>query len=200
MSYASVGMMYPVFAPLVSHTDGSMPTYGNGIVLCEAREVTITKTYNDNPLDGDDRVVDDDNGLTALQYEFESTGLTDDMRITLFGETKNANTSIGGQWESDNETPYGAFAFIRRMRENGTKKFEAWIALKIKFQETTQTAKTKSGNQIEWGTPKLSGRAAALDVDGSGDLRFRLHETFDTAAAAKSWINTLLNISAATTT
>ena len=199
MSYASVGMMYPVFAPLVSHTDGSMPNYGTGIVLCEAREVTINKTYNNNPLEGDDHTVDDDNGLTALGYEFESTGLTDDQRIILFGETKNANTVIGGQWESDNETPYGAFAFIRRMRDNGTKKFEAWIALKIKFQETTQTTKTKTGHQIEWGTPKLSGTAASLDVDGSGDLRFRLHDTFDTAAAAKSWINTLLNVSAATT-
>lgn len=199
MSYASVGMMYPVFAPLQSHTDGSMPTYGTGIVLGEAREVTINKTYNNNPLDGDDHIVDDDNGLTALGYEFENTGLTDDDRIVLFGEEKNANTSIGGQWESDNETPYGGFGFIRRMRDNGTKKFEAWIALKIKFQETQQTAKTKSGNQIEWGTPKLSGNAAALDVDGSGDLRFRLHDTFDSAAAAKSWINTILNVSAATT-
>lgn len=199
MSYASVGMMYPVFAPLLSHTDGQMPTYGTGIVLCEAREVTVNKTYNNNPLEGDDHVVDDDNGLTALGYDFESTGLTDAMRIVLFGETKNANTVIGGQWESDNETPYGGFGFIRRMRENGEKKFEAWIALKIKFQETQQTASTKTGNQITWGTPKLSGNAASLDVDGSGELRFRLHETFDTAATAKAWINNLLNVSAVTT-
>ena len=117
MSYASVGMMYPVFAPLLSHTDGQMPVYGTGIVLCEAREVTVNKTYNNTPLEGDDHVVDDDNGLTALGYEFENTGLTDAMRIVLFGESKNANTVIGGQWESDNETPYGGFGFIRRMRE-----------------------------------------------------------------------------------
>lgn len=198
MSYASVGMMYPVFAPLVSHTDGSMPVYGPGIVIHEARTATVTKEYNDNPLEGDDRVVDDDNGLTGLTIDFESTGLDDDDRIVLFGEEKYGTT---GQWESDNETPYGGFAYIRKMRSgDGTKKFEAWLTLKIKFQETRQEARTKEGNQITWGTPTLSGRGAALDVDGSGKLRFRLHQAFDSAAAAKTWINNLLNVSPATTT
>ena len=32
MANANVGMMYPVFAPLTTHTDGSMPTYGTGVV------------------------------------------------------------------------------------------------------------------------------------------------------------------------
>ena len=200
MSYASVGMMYPVFAPLVSHTEGQMPTYGTGVILSEAREITVNKTYNNNPLDGDDRVVDDDNGLTGLGYEFENTGLNDEQRQVVFGEETNANTATGGQWESDNETPYGGFAYIRRMRaDNGDRTFEVWLALKIKFQDTQQVAKTKSGNQIEWGTPKLSGNAAALDVDGSGKLRFRLHKTFTSASAAKSWINTILNVNAVTT-
>ena len=200
MSYASVGMMYPVFAPLQSHTDGSMPTYGTGFVIHEAREVTVNKTYNDNPLEGDDREVDNDNGLTALGYEFESTGLDDSDRVKLFGEELNANTVTGGQWESDNATPYGGFAFIRKMRgDDGSRKYEVWLALKIKFQETQQQARTKQGNQIEWGTPKLSGRCAALNVDDSGKMRFRLHKTFDTVSAAKAWIGTMLNVSAATT-
>ena len=50
MARPNVGMMYPVFAPLVSHKDGSMPVYGTGVVIQEARNATITKTYNDNPL------------------------------------------------------------------------------------------------------------------------------------------------------
>ena len=71
MANANVGMMYPVFAPLNTHTDGSMPTYGSGVVIHEARNATVTKTYNDNPLYGDDRIVDDDNGMTALNVSFE---------------------------------------------------------------------------------------------------------------------------------
>lgn len=200
MSYAVVGMMYPVFAPLLSHTPGSMPQYGTGKVLKEGREVTITRTFSDNPLYGDNEEQDNDNGLTAIQYEFENTGIDDDDRIFLFGEEKNANTVIGGQWESDNATPYGGFGHIRRMRMgDGTKKYEAWICLKIKFQETQQTARTQEGNQITWGTPKLTGNGASLDVDGSGENRFRLHDTFNSASAAKAWINSILNVSNTTT-
>lgn len=197
MSYANTGMMYPVFAPLNSHQDGHMPVYGTGHVIHEARLATVNKEYNENPLHGDNRIVDDDNGLTGLTIDFESTGIDDEDRQLLFGEETWGTT---GQWESDNETPYGGFGYIRRMRgDKAGRKFEAWLTLKIKFQETRQEARTQEGNQITWGTPTLSGRAAALDVDGEGKLRFRLHQTFDTVSAAKAWLNTLLNVSSATT-
>lgn len=197
MANPNVGMMYPVWAPLTSHTEGSMPVYGTGRVIQEARNATVNKTYNDNPLYGDDRIVDDDNSLTALTMTFESTGLSDEDRVALFGEEANANTTTGGQWESDNETPYGGFGYIRKMRLNGVKKFEAWLVLKIKFQEESQATNTKEGS-ISWGTPTLNGRAASLYVDSSDKQRFRLHKSFDTIAAAKTWLNTLLNVSATT--
>lgn len=197
MSYANVGMMYPVFAPLVSHEDGAMPSYGTGRVIHEARTATVTREFGDNPLHGDDRIVDDDNGMTGLRIEFESTGLDDGDRVALFGE-ESAGTTLGGYWESDNETPYGGFAYIRKMRGDDGKKYEVWLALKIKFQEATQSTNTRQG-QISWGTPTITGRGASLDVDGTGKERFRIHQTFDSVAAAKSWINTMLNVSAATT-
>ena len=197
MSYANTGLMYPVFAKLTSHQDGQMPVYDTGRVIHEARVATITKEYSENPLYGDNRIVDDDNGLTGLTIEFESTGIDDNDRKLLFGEEAWGTT---GQWESDNETPYGGFGYIRRMKDDKTgRKYEAWLTLKIKFQETRQEARTQEGNQITWGTPTLSGRAAALDVDGGTKLRFRLHQTFDNIAAAKAWINTMLNVGSATT-
>lgn len=198
MANPNVGMMYPVFAPLVSHTDGSMPTYGTGTRIQEARNCTITKTYNSNPLYGDDRIVDDDNGLQELTASFESTGLSDSDRKLLFGEEEITVGGITCQVESDNETPYGGFGYIRRMREDGERRFEAWIILKIKFQEESQTTATKEGS-ISWNTPTLSGRAAGLYIDDSDRLRFRVHETFTTIAAAKAWLNTVLNVPGATT-
>ena len=194
MSRPNVGMMYPVFAPLVSHTDGSMPTYGTGVVIQEARNCTINKTYNDNPLYGDDRIVDDDNGLQALTASFEPTGLSDADRVLLFGEqVAAAGTGLTGQWEGDNATPHGGFGYIRKMRDNGVKKFEAWIILKIKFTEESQATSTKEGT-ISWGTPTLNGRAAGLYIDSSDELKWRVHYTFDTIAAAKAWINQILNV------
>ena len=198
MANPNVGMMYPVFAKITTHTDGSLPTYGTGVVIQEARNATITKTYNDNPLYGDDRIVDDDNGLQGMTCSFEPTGLTDSDRKLLFDEDEIAVGGLTCQAESDNETPYGGFGYVRKMRDNGTKKFEAWIILKIKFTEESQATATKEGS-ISWGTPTLNGRAAGVYIDSSDKLRFRIHETFDTAAAAKSWINTVLNVSAVTT-
>ena len=198
MANASIGLLYPVFAPLDTHTDGSMPTYGTGRVIQEARGASITYEYNDNPLHGDNRIVDEDNGMTGLTIEFESTGLNDEDRQVLFGEDLYGTS--GAQWVSDSETPYGGFAYIRRMRDNGVRTYEAWIILKVKFTETRQETRTQEGNQITWGTPTISGRGASLDVDGSGKLRYQLHQTFETISAAKTWINTMLNVSAATTT
>ena len=194
MANPNVGMMYPVFAPLTTHTDGSMPTYGNGVVIQEARNATITRTYNDNPLYGDDRIVDDDNGLTSLSISFEPTGLSDADRKLLLGEEDYGTSGVSGQWVSDNETPWGGFGYIRKMRLNGVKSFEAWITLKVKFQEQSMATSTKEGS-ISWGTPTLNGSAAGLYVDETDKLRFELHKTFSSISAAKAWLNTMLNVS-----
>lgn len=196
--YASVGMMYPVFAPFSSHTDGSMPTYGQGRVLSEARNAGENYEYQNNPLYGDDHIVDDDNSLTGLTLSFESTGLSLEDRVVVLGEERNANTVIGGQWVSDQATPYGGFGYVAKMRDKGTYYYEARLTLKLKFQEESKQTQTREG-AITWGTPTLNGRAASLDVDGSGKLRFQLKEKFTSMSAAKSWLNGLLNVSAVTT-
>ena len=193
MANPNVGMMYPVWAPLATHTDGSMPTYSAGSVIQEARNATVTREYANNPLYGDDRIVDDDNGLTGLTMSFESTGLSDADRKVLLGEEDYGTSGVSGQWVSDNETPWGGFGYIRKMRLNGVKSFEAWWTLKIKFQEETMATSTKEGS-ITWNTPTLNGRAAGLDVDSSGKMRFQLHKTFNSITDAKAWLNTMAGI------
>lgn len=193
MANPNVGMMYPVWTPLTAHTDGSMPTYGTGRVIQEARNATVNREYANNPLYGDDHIVDDDNGLTGLTMSFESTGLTDEDRVAMLGEEANANTTTGGQWVSDNETPWGGYGYIRKMRLNGVRSFEAWWTLKIKFQEESMATQTREG-QITWGTPTLNGRADGLIIDSSDKQRYQLHKTFETISAAKAWLNGLANI------
>ena len=193
MANPNVGMMYPVWTPLTAHTDGSMPTYGTGRVIQEARNANVNREYANNPLYGDDHIVDDDNGLTGLTMSFESTGLTDADRVAMLGEEANANTTTGGQWVSDNETPWGGYGYIRKMRLNGVRSFEAWWTLKIKFQEESMATQTREG-QITWGTPTLNGRADGLIIDSSDKQRYQLHKTFETISAAKAWLNGLANI------
>ena len=196
MANPNVGMMYPCWAPISVETDGALPTYGTGRVVQEARSANVTKEINNNPLYGDDRIVDDDNGITGMTVSFESTGLSFEDRVALLGEEIVSGTSETAQWESDTATPYGGFGYIRVMRENGVRKFEAYWILKIKFQEESQATQTSEG-QINWGTPTLNGRAASLLVDSGDHERFQLHRTFDRIADAKAWINGLLNVPAA---
>ena len=198
MARPNVGMMYPVFAPIITHTDGSMPTYGTGIVIQEARNATLSMTYNDNPLYGDDRIVADDNGLQSMTLSFELTGLSDADRVLLFGEESGTVGGLTAQLISDNQTPYGGFGFVRKMYDDGGRRYEGWIILKIKFQEESQATNTKEGS-ISWGTPTMNGRAAGIYIDSSDKQRFIAHSSFETAAAAKAWLNTVLNVSAATT-
>ena len=190
MANPNVGLMYPVFAPITSQVDGSMPVYGTGKVIQEARNANITKEISDNPLYGDDRVVDNDDGITGMTMSFESTGLSDLDRVLLFGDELRTD---GEYWESDNSSPKGGFGYVRVMRTNGVRKYEAWIILSISFKERNQTTATREG-QINWGTPTIEGRANGLYVDSSGKLRFRTYKTFDTASAAKAWLQTKLNV------
>lgn len=194
-----VGMIYPVFAPITAYTEGSMPTYGTGKVIMEARTATVTFEYGNNPDYGDDRVVAEDNAPTGMTMQFESTGISNADRIAMLAE--EARSSGGGQWISDQPTPWGGFGYIDKMLDEDAENYdyEAWITLKIHFREESRTSQTREGS-IAWGHPVFQGRAIPIDVDGSGKQRFQLHETFETAAAAKAFINGILNVPSATST
>ena len=134
----------------------------------------------------------------GVTVSFEPTGLSDSDRMLLFGEVQKSVGSLTAQVEMDNETPYGGFGYVRKMRDAGQYSYEAWIILKIKFTEESQATATKE-KQISWNCPTLNGRAAGIDIDGSGKQAFRVHASFTSLSAAKAWINTVLNVSAATT-
>lgn len=197
MSYPNTGMRHPVWAPLQSHTDGSEPTYGAGRVIQEAIEATIT--YNadtTNGLYGDDVLVDMDDGITGYTVSFNPTGLKDADRAAILGE----EVTTGSVYEiTDAGSPWGGFGFFRVMRdENRTRYYEAWWCRKIKFREPSQTTRTKEGS-VQWRTPTLEGTGAGLIVDGGEKIKYIKHKTFETAAAAKAWLDGLANVSAVTT-
>ena len=197
MSYANVGMRHPVWAPLQSHTEGSEPTYGTGRVIQEAIEATINFNANtNNGLYGDDVLVDVDDGVTGYTVSFNPTGLKDADRAAILGE----EVTTGSVYEiTDAGSPWGGFGYFRVMRdENRTRYYEAWWCRKIKFREPSQTTRTKEGS-VQWRTPTLEGMGTGLLVDGGGKMKFIKHKTFDTAAAAKSWLDGLANVSAVTT-
>ena len=197
MSYANVGMRHPVWAPLQSHTEGSEPTYGAGRVIQEAIEATITfNADTTNGLYGDDVLVDMDDGITGYTVSFNPTGLKDADRAAILGE----EVTTGSVYEiTDAGSPWGGFGYFRVMRDdNRTRYYEAYWCRKIKFREPSQTTRTKEGS-VQWRTPTLEGTGAGLIVDGGEKIKYIKHKTFETAAAAKAWLDGLANVSAVTT-
>ena len=197
MSYANVGMRHPVWAPLQSHTEGSEPTYGAGRVIQEAIEATINFNADTTTgLYGDDVMVDMDDGITGYTVSFNPTGLKDADRAAILGE----EVTTGSVYEiTDAGSPWGGFGYFRVMRDdNRTRYYEAYWCRKIKFREPSQTTRTKEGS-VQWRTPTLEGTGAGLIVDGGEKIKYIKHKTFETAAAAKAWLDGLANVSAVTT-
>ena len=199
MSYANVGMRHPVWAPLNSHTEGSEPVYGTGMVVEEGISATLTFNADANAvLYGDDRIVDMDDGITGYTISFNPTGLRDATRADLLGE----EATTGDVYEiTDAGSPWGGFGYFRVMRDGEDRKkyYEAYWCRKLKFREPSQETRTKEGT-ITWRTPTLEGTGAGLDVDGGDKLKYIKHKTFETAAAAKTWLDGLANVPAAVTT
>ena len=185
---ANVGMIYPVAATVSAYTPGSSITYGTGKVIAEARSATLTWNREDGHFYGDNAELDSANGVLGYTLDFEPTGLTDEARAYLLGET----VSTGEYSINNTASPDVGFGYVRLMRTTGTSgvtdSYEAWWFKKLKFGLGSEESRTKEQN-VEWRTPTLNGVGAGVSLDTSGKLVFADHKTFTTLSDAKSYLN-----------
>ena len=185
---ANVGMIYPVAATVSAYTPGSSITYGTGKVIAEARSATLTWNREDGHFYGDNTELDSANGVLGYTLDFEPTGLTDEARAYLLGET----VSTGEYSINNTASPDVGFGYVRLMRTTGTSgvtdSYEAWWFKKLKFGLGSEESRTKEQN-VEWRTPTLNGVGAGVSLDTSGKLVFADHKTFTSLSDAKSYLN-----------
>ena len=190
---ANVGMVYPVAAPVSAYTPGSSITYSNGFVVAEAVSANVSWNRADGHFFGDDVELDTDNGVLGYTINFEPTGLSASSRQKLLGETVSSNEYT----ITDAASPDLGFGYIRVMRVKGTttvtNSYEAWWYKKLKFSISSEETRTKEQN-IEWRVPTLEGTGCGVSLDSTGRLSFAQHKTFDTLAAAKSYLNGIAGI------
>ena len=185
---ANVGMIYPVAATVSAYTPGTSITYGTGKVIAEARSATLTWNREDGHFYGDNTELDSANGVLGYTLDFEPTGLTDEARAYLLGET----VSTGEYSINSSASPDVGFGYVRLMRTTGTSgvtdSYEAWWFKKLKFGLGSEESRTKEQN-VEWRTPTLNGVGAGVSLDTSGKLVFADHKTFTSLSDAKSYLN-----------
>ena len=186
---ANVGMLYPVAAPITAYTPGSAPTYGAGTELEEARGATLTWERADGRFYGNNVELASDNRTLGYSIDFEPSGLTDAGRALLLGEVAASDEYT----ITDDPSPDVGFGYIRNMEEtqtNGlvTETFEGWWFYKVKFSLNSEETRTRE-RDTEWRVPTLTGTGAGVQLTAGGKLSFATHETFNTLAAAKTWLN-----------
>lgn len=193
---AYIGMKYVVAAKVASETPGSPVTYTTGgMVIGKAISGNVTWNRNDNPLYADDSIAEDDNGITGGEIELGLDDMTDDVRVFLLGDKMTAGSGDNpATYETgDAAAPYVGFGFIRVRRKAGATTFQAVWFYKAQFGEASEEAQTK-GESIEWQTPTLTGRIMGVQNDSTMATKYRVRATFDTEAAARTWLNTKAGI------
>lgn len=190
---AFIGMRHVVAAELDTYTPGSAPTYKAGMVIGKAISGNLTINRNDNPLYADDAIAEDDRGITGMSLELGLDDLLEDASAYLGLSVAEGTGDTLVYYDSTKSPNTVGVGYIRVRRKNGVDVFQAVWIYKAVFSQENEESQTK-GESIEWQTPTINGRAAAVDLDGSGDMTFRVRKNFTTYAAAETYLDGLAGI------
>lgn len=189
---AYIGMRYPVAAPISAHTDGNAITYGTGFVIGNAVQASINFEVNDNPDYGDDIIIDNDTGINGYSGTIDVNALSATVRASLLGWNA-VGTTVTHYEVTDEAAPNVGFGFIHISQLRGTKSYEAYWFHDAQFSQQSVTASTKE-RQITWNHPQMNFQGKGVYLDNSGKAKYFDWMSFDTEAAAKTWLNTRANI------
>ena len=186
---ANVGMLHPVAATVATYTVGTSISYNTGKAIAEAVSASLSWNRSDGKFYGDDTLLDTDNGVRGYTIDFEPSGLTDEAREYLLGETVQTNEYT----VSDAPSPDVGFGYVRVMRTTNSSgavvdSYEGWWFYKCKFGVASEETRTK-GDRVEWRTPRLSGEGMGVQLDSSGKNKFAVHKTFSSKSDAISYVN-----------
>ena len=180
---AKKGLRYVAFGKWAS--DGTY-TANEGRYLSPAASLSGTINASDVKDYGDDRVVETDNSVTGGTLAVELNNDDDEMYTYLLG----AKTGSTGDTEGaiignvDDVAPYLGVGCVGK----SGSRWVAKIYLKVQFSEPTDENATKEENTT-FNHISLEGDILTQE---NGDWRWR--KSFETFAAAKSWVDGILKV------
>lgn len=192
---ATIGLRYPVFAPIKSIGDDGIPTYDGGFVIGKALEANITVECEDNELYADDAVAESDKRVTGAKITLGVDGFDEAAYTGMFGTENSTGTETAGEMtdSATNEVPEGGLGYVKTLQRNNVLKFRAFWNYRVKFSMPSESAKTK-GKTVEWQTPTTEGTIMLLEDEKN---TWRTWKTFPTFAAAREWIKSKAGITTA---
>lgn len=192
---AIVGLAYLAIAPFPeAHTDGTMPTYGAGMVATRMVSADLTYDRTDVTLEADNTTVESDNAITGGTLTIEGDHFGGAARVMAFGavQTTEGNTTV--YRTTAKSAPYVGAGFIQVEQVSGVVHYKATWVYKTQFAPQGISARTK-GKNTEYQTTTVTGTFMGVQVD-ENEPAFIDEAEFDTLGAAQAWINGRANIAA----
>ena len=190
---ASIGLRYPVYAPLTENESSTTYSYGTGKVAAKAIKVDTKLTVADEPLYADDGVSERAREFIDGTMVFTPDDLSPEVKADWLGNDISEET-IGEETvevltSSTEDTPgYFGFGFYVPKIVNKVRMYRAIIYTKVQFGEPDESMETK-GQKITWQTPSIEGKMMRR-IDG----KWKMEITVSSIATAVAWLKSKLNI------
>lgn len=179
---AKIGLKYFKYSNLTEAPDGTA-SYDGAKSPGKAISCNVSITNNDAKLYADDVLAESD---TSFQGGTVTMGIDDDDDATmaaLLGHTYTDNEIVR---KSTDVAPYVGLGRIVTKIVSNTPKYKVEFLYKVKFGEPSAENNTK-GESVEFATTSIEGQVAALK-----NGNWSVSKTFDTEAAAQTYLNNLM--------
>uniref|UniRef100_UPI00402A928D hypothetical protein n=1 Tax=[Ruminococcus] torques TaxID=33039 RepID=UPI00402A928D len=193
------GLTNPVFGDY--SYNGSVVSYSNGFVCGSAIEYEAEiETSDDNPLYGDDRIIENDYGsfstgtltLNTSDLDQETSKALLGVKEVKIGETGNQITELVYD-DTAKPTPKG-FGIIETHQINDVDKYRAVILCKVTPRPPSDAATTK-GESIEWQTKELELGISRSDEESTNYKHpWKREAWFDDHASALAYLKDQLGV------
>lgn len=193
------GLTTPVFGEY--NYNGAAVTYTNGFVCGAAIEYGVEiETSDNNPLYGDDHIIENDYGVFNTGTLTLNTSDLDLYTSKRLLGLKEVQVTVGEgsvtELVTDDDaatTPKG-FGIIETHQINDVDKYRAVILCKVAMGIPPEAATTK-GESIEWQTKEIEGTINRSDENTTNYKHpWKREAWFDSQDAAMEYLKTVLNV------
>lgn len=172
---AFIGLRKPIVAPRIEPG-----VYGMPFAFGKAIGITVNPSYAEGSLNADDVQIEYDKEFVSAEVGLNTNTIPKESRSSVFGHRVEEDGEI--LFNADDENGYVGMGWASVEKVDGKKMFTGNFLHKVKFSEPNEDYATK-GENIEYKTPSITGRAVAEDT---GD--WKSTKTFEKVVDAYNYI------------
>lgn len=173
--------------PFIAKLNVTTGRYSDGFQFGHAVGTSVSPQYNEANLYGDNQLQETAKEFKYADTSIETTHMPIQAAATMFGHTVDTATNEVTYSTSDSAN-YVGYGFYVAEKVDGVVKYVAAILPKTLFAEAEESYTTK-GENLEFKTPSVSGKAMALETGV-----WKVKKTFSSEDEAVNFIKEYLNI------